>query len=152
MRIFTCRELVKAGRNLCAMTYSDVHCSVLRSVLQGVAGCCRVLQGVAGCCRVLQGVARRCRVSQCVVVYYPCAGMHHRRHAPPVLAIRRVAECYRVLRCVAERCRVLYVWRCRALQSVAGCCRVLQGVAIGSPRAGLRRVNLPSGDLQGVAQ
>jgi len=38
---------------------SVLECSrrVSRSVLQGVAGCCRVLQGVAGCCRVLQGVA-----------------------------------------------------------------------------------------------
>jgi len=43
-----------------------VHCAeladiapfwVFYSMLQGVAGCCRVLQGVAGCCRVLQCVA-----------------------------------------------------------------------------------------------
>ena len=42
--------------------YADI------SVLQGIAGYCRVLQGIAGCCRVLQGVAVCCSVLQCVAV------------------------------------------------------------------------------------
>jgi len=45
-----------------AFMYADI------SVLQGIAGYCRVLQGIAGCCRVLQGVAVRCIVLQCVSV------------------------------------------------------------------------------------
>ena len=43
-------------------------CVVSFSLLQGVAGRCRVLQCAAGCCSMLQGVAVWCNVLQCVAV------------------------------------------------------------------------------------
>ena len=48
------------------------------TVLQGVAGFCRVLQGVAGCCSVLQCVAVCCSVLQCMsgVMLYKVAKTH----------------------------------------------------------------------------
>jgi len=61
----------------------------MHGVLQGVAGCCSIVQRVAGCCRVLQGVAGSCSIVQRVAVC--CRVMHY------------VAECCSLLQCVAER-------------------------------------------------
>ena len=38
------------------------------SLLQGVAGCCRVLQDVAVCCSMLQYVAVCCSMLQCIAI------------------------------------------------------------------------------------
>jgi len=140
-------------------------------VLQGVAVCCSMLQCVAGCCRVLQRhmtllsvsgpsendyevvstlcVAGYCRVLQCVAVC--CSVLQH------------VVVCCRVLQCVAashdaaERLRAFrerlqgsqYVVCCRVLQGVAVCCRMVQCAADDAVRCSV--VNVLQCDMTCVA-
>ena len=69
--------------------------------------CCSVLQCVAGCCRVLQGVivfqSDVCR--QCVVVFQSDVCM--RRLGETLNLPQCVAVCCSVLQCVAVRCSAL---------------------------------------------
>jgi len=120
-------------------------------MLQGIAECYRVLQSVAGHCSVLQGVAGCCRVLQQVGCIYYIENLLAYYVLPYVAECCRVLRGCRVLQGVAGCCRVLradllnqllrtcigiyhllpYVAECgRVLEVVAGCCRLLQGVAV----------------------
>jgi len=84
--------------------------------LQCVAVCCSVLQGVAGCCRVLLRI----------IVY-----AHIYAYAVRCSELQCIAMCCSVLQCVVPRERVcIYIYICMSLQHAAVCCSVLQCIAV----------------------
>jgi len=99
------------------------------SVLQCVAVYSSVLQCVAVCCSALQCVAVRRSASQCVAVrcsVLQCVALC----SNPLLPVltRHFVMCCSVSCNVS--CNVLYYVAARMFQCVAGCRRVLQGVAV----------------------
>ena len=115
-------------------------------MLQGVVGCCRVLQGAAECCSALQGALVCCSVLQLVptathqlqctncntqptAMYQPSA-MHLQHTTTVGTTVGTLRADFSVMparaRCVAGWCSVLQ----GVLQSVAECCRVLQGASV----------------------
>ena len=126
-------------------------------VLQGIRS---VLQGVAGCCIVLQCVAMHCSMLQCVFLLESPTKDENSSFVGDsnltiqVLVLQCGAVCCRgyagccgvlqsVLQCVAVCCSRV---RCRVLQSVAMCCNVLQCIAMC-----VEQVSDPPLSTQGVA-
>ena len=127
--------------------------------MQCVAACCCVLQCVAVCCSVLQGVAVRCsdldlplnNGLECI------EGREIYRRDMEKLINKRlrnmctqwlVAGCCNVLQCVAVWCSVLQCAAvcCSVLQCVAVCCSALQCVAVSCSVLQYRNVSSEHGE------